>query len=375
MICKNEPLTPSPRDQKVRGAILTALIMLSTLLLGGCGGSSGIKMPGNPFDPNESFFEEGYSVEEASKTIRIQDAEHLTYFLPDKYRENPSYDQLREAIRQNENLDDTVRGYLDSYVDRLETAGYNIDLRPFYMNLSTVKVAYVSNAEMVAITGGGKGVFLPDQHMIYLNEEDNSVPLDFLLPHEISHMLSNLYFDYKGYTAIRDFCVVTYGFIVEEGLDSLFADTLIGEDPIELPYRVCNNYCRVLMEATDYSFETYINKCIYDYREVLDQENVNGSGVHGDTIIHLLEGATRDYRRNEYAAENYEELDRAFSWIYFEHTLSSTSSKDEVKAAYDRYREILDAQTANGSFMNADIVKSTLQEVLTQKGSQVVVDF
>ncbi|MCR5031608.1 MAG: hypothetical protein K6A92_01975 [Lachnospiraceae bacterium] len=358
-----------------RGAILTALIMLSALLLGGCGGSSGIKMPGNPFDPNEFIWEEGYSVDEALKTIRIQDAEHLTYFLPDKYRENPSYDQLREAIRQNENLDDTVRGYLESYVDRLETAGYNIDLRPFYMNLSTVKVAYVSNAEMVAIAGGGKGVFMPDQHMIYLNEEDNSVPLDFLLPHEISHMLSNLYFDYKGYTAIRDFCVETYGFTVEEGLDSLFADTLIGEDPIELPYRVCNNYCRVLMEATDYSFETYINKCIYDYREVLNQENANGSGVDGDTIIHLLEGATRDYRLNEYAAENYEELDRAFSWIYFEHTLSSTSSKDEVKASYDRYREILDTQTANGSFMNADIVKSTLQEVLTQKGSQVVVDF
>ncbi len=375
MICKNEPLTPSPRDHVKRGAILTALIMLSALLLGGCGGSSGIKMPGNPFDPNEFIWEEGYSVDEALKTIRIQDAEHLTYFLPDKYRENPSYDQLREAIRQNENLDDTVRGYLESYVDRLETAGYNMDLRPFYMNLSTVKVAYASNAEMVAIAGGGKGVFMPDQHMIYLNEEDNSVPLDFLLPHEISHMLSNLYFDYKGYTAIRDFCVVTYGFTVEEGLDSLFADTLIGEDPIELPYRVCNNYCRVLMEATDYSFETYINKCIYDYREVLDQENANGSGVDGDTIIHLLEGATRDYRLNEYAAENYEELDRAFSWIYFEHTLSSTSSKDEVKAAYDRYREILDTQTANGSFMNADIVKSTLQEVLTQKGSQVVVDF
>ena len=358
-----------------RGAILTALIMLSAMLLWGCGESNGIKMPGNPFDPNEYISEEGYSVDEPLKTIRIEDADHLTYFLPEKYRENPSYDQLREAIRQNENLDDTVREYLNSFVDQLESAGYNIDLRPFYMNICTVKVSYVSDAEMKGIVGGGKGVFMPDQHTIYLNEEDNSVPLEFLLPHEIGHMLCNLYFDYKGYTAIRDFCVVTYGFIVEEGMDSLFADTLIGKDPIELPYRVCNNYCRVLMEATGYSFESYVNHCIYDYRDVLDQEYANGSGVDGDTIISLLDGATRDYRLKEYVPENYEDLDRAFSWIYFDHMLSSTSSKDEVKAAYDRYQEIVDAQTANGSFMNADIVKSTMQEVLSQKGSEVVVDF
>ena len=350
--------------------ILAACIML-IVGCNGCGQSSSIEMPHNPFDKYELISGDGYSVDEALKRIYVFSSERLTDLLPKEYVENPEYEDIRKAIQDNSDIDDTFKSYLDEFVSKLEASDYKIDLRPFYMNISMLKVVYVSEAEMTAIIQqpNGQGVYLPDLHAIYLNEEGNKDIVYAVIPHEIGHMLNNLYFEYKGYTVIRDFCEpVNYGFILEEGLDSLFVDTIYEIDPKELPYRISNNYSQALINSTDYSFETYVNGSVIDYESVLDSSVKDILPEYDfNNLIYDISNANSDYKQGEYNSDTYKSLDLTYATIYFDSVINESSTSEEIRKVYDDYISIVSAQDTEGVIINRDMVHNALKDVLTRK--------
>ena len=351
-----------------------------TLTLSGCQSVNAIDsdikiaMPHNLFDAHEFISEDYYSIDESSKQIYIYSADALTAFLPAEYKENPTYEQLYEAIAENQNIDDKFKETMYEFVDNLQKANLNIDLRPFYMNIRNLKVDYVSGADMKGITGGeAKGVFFPDRHTIYINKEKDESLLSFVKPHEIGHMMNNVYFDYKGYTAIRDFSRTgNYGFMIEEGMDSLFVDTIYGMDTEELPYRVVNNYSQLLLDSTDYSFETYINGSIKDYEEVLSDEMDYTMAQEYPTmdLIYDMSSAGTEYIYEEYNRDNYEKIDMTFAYIYFNNLISNTSSYEDVLRVYQDYINTMLVNNNKGVIINIDSVNTVLRNVLKEKNLQ-----
>ncbi len=349
--------------------ISAACIML---LIGcyGCGQTT-VEMPHNPFDGNELIIGNDYTVDEALKRINVYSSARLTDFLPQKYVENPEYEDIRKAIQDNSDIDDTFKSYLEDFVSKLEASNYNIDLRPFYMNISMLKVVYVGESEMTSIIQqpNGQGVFMPDIHTVYLNKDGNKDIVYAVIPHEIGHMLNNLYFEYKGYTVIRDFCkAVNYGFILEEGLDSLFVDTLFEIDPKELPYRIPNNYSQVLINGTDYSFEKYVNGSVIDYQSVLDNSVKDILPEYDfDDLLFDIANANNDYKHDAYNSETYKSLDLIFSTVYFDSIINENSTSNEIREAYDDYISTVSAQDPEGVILNKDMVNKALEEALTRK--------
>ena len=348
-------------------------LLACIMLMMGCYGcrQSSVDMPHNPFDSNELIMGDDYVVDEALKRINVYSSARLTDFLPQKYVENPEYEDIRKAIQDNSDIDDTFKSYLEDFVSKLEASNYNIDLRPFYMNISMLKVVYVGESEMTSIIQqpNGQGVFMPDIHTVYLNKDGNKDIVYAVIPHEIGHMLNNLYFEYKGYTVIRDFCkAVNYGFILEEGLDSLFVDTLFEIDPKELPYRIPNNYSQVLINGTDYSFEKYVNGSMIDYESVLDNSlNDILPEYDFDDLVFDISNANNDYKHDAYNSETYKSLDLIFSTVYFDSIINENSTSNEIREAYDDYISIVSAQDPEGVILNKDMVNKALEEVLTRK--------
>lgn len=350
-----------------------------TLTLTGCQNVNAVSdtqivMPHNLFDAHEFISEDYYSIDESSKQIYIYSDDALTQFLPNEYKENPTYEQLYSAIAENQNIDDNFKEYMYEFVDNLQKANMNLDLRPFYMNIKTLKVDYVSGADMKGITGGeAKGVFFPDRHTIYINKEKDESLLNVVRPHEIGHMMNNLYFDYKGYTAIRDFSRNgSYGFMVEEGMDSLFVDTIYGMDPSELPYRFVNNYSKALIDSTDYSFETYINGSITEYENTLANEMEYSMSQEYPLmdLMYDISNAGTEYIYEEYDRSNYTKIDMTFAYIYFNNLITNTSSYEDVLKIYQDYIDTIIANNEKGVIINIDSVNIVFKNVLQEKNLQ-----
>lgn len=348
-----------------------------TLTLTGCqsvSATTNIVMPHNLFDAHEFIYEDNYSIDESSKRIYISSADALTNFLPSEYKQNPSYEQLYTAIAENQNIDDNFKIYLNEFVDNLQKANMNLDLRPFYMNIKELKVDYVSAGDMIGITGGeAKGVFVPDQHTIYINREKDESLLSVVRPHEIGHMMNNLYFNYKGYTAIRDFSTSgNYGFMVEEGMDSLFVDTIYGMDPIELPYRVVNNYSKTLIDSTNYSLEDYINGSIKEYEEAINNE-IDFSTYQNYSsmdLIYDLSSSGTEYIYEEYNNHNYGNIDTTFAHIYFNNLINQSSSYEEILNVYQKYIDTIIVNNDKGAIVNINAVNAELKAILKSKNIQ-----
>ena len=348
-------------------------LLACIMLMMGCYGcrQSSVDMPHNPFDSNELIMGDDYVVDEALKRINVYSSARLTDFLPQKYVENPEYEDIRKAIQDNSDIDDTFKSYLEDFVSKLEASNYNIDLRPFYMNISMLKVVYVGESEMTSIIQqpNGQGVFMPDIHTVYLNKDGNKDIVYAVIPHEIGHMLNNLYFEYKGYTVIRDFCKAgNYGFILEEGLDSLFVDTLYEIDPKELPYRIPNNYSQVLINGTDYSFEKYVNGSVIDYESVLDNSlNDILPEYDFDNLLFDISNANNDYNHDAYNSETYKSLDLIFSTVYFDSIINENSTSNDLKKVHDDYISIVSAQDTEGVVVNKKIVDKAFKDALIRK--------
>ena len=341
--------------------------------------SSNVVMPHNLFDKNEIIMEDGYTVDEGMKRIYVYSADRLTDFLPEEYKQNPTYDQLVEAVKNNQNIDDSFKPYYYDFIEKLKEANLNIDLRPFYMNIKTVSTGYMSEVDLKGISQGSasQGIFMAEYHNIYVNSEASKEMLDFVIPHEIGHTTNNVWFDYKGYTVIRDFCKSgNYGYIIEEGMDSLFVDTLYGFNPEVLPYRIINNHSQNLINSTDYNFETYINGSIIDYQKTMDDaidQNLV-SDYNFDGYLNSVSSATLEYHFDEYDKANYTDLDEISATLFFDNKLNENCSFQNVIDAYNEYINNMVEQNNKGVFMNIDTVNSIFVNTLERKNIPFEVD-
>ena len=362
--------------------IAAAIAVLMTIIFIVHNAGSEVRLPSDPFNASEFISCDGYDIDESTKKIWVYDSDALTLFLNKKDRSNPTYDDIRSAISENETIIEDFKPYLNEFVDKLESAypDRELDLRPFYLNIRNLEVKYLTEAEMDGKQGyhGTKGVFYPDECRIYINSDAPDDLLKNVIPHEIGHMMSNYYGEYHGYTLIRDFCrSVNYGFIIEEGMDSLFVDTLYDIDPEGLPYQAVNNYSKLLMESSDYTFADFINGSIDEYLAVfgdrLSDDDADGYQA-GDLINDLSEQMKALYLDySSYDNDRYSKLDELYSGLYFESYADQTTSVQEALKLYEHYIDTVQFMI-EPEITHPDVIRNELIARLGDEKPDILID-
>lgn len=62
--------------------------------------------------------------------------------------EDPTFEDLKNAVQKNENIDDRYKEWLYTGIDNLESSGINMDLTMLYYNLNRIKIIEVSLDEI-----------------------------------------------------------------------------------------------------------------------------------------------------------------------------------------------------------------------------------
>lgn len=106
--------------------------------------------------------------------------------------ENVTYDDLKNVVKQNNNIDDNIKEIINTGLDNLKEANFNMDLTTLYYNLSRLTVEYVNPEEI----NGAYGLFNHLDGSVKINnivKDDPKVASEVLIHEIIGHGSTRAY--------------------------------------------------------------------------------------------------------------------------------------------------------------------------------------
>ncbi|MDE5631163.1 MAG: hypothetical protein K2I70_06150, partial [Bacilli bacterium] len=272
--------------------ILTASLLISTPLTACATDGSNEKnlWPCRLFDKNEVILTDDYEVYEITKSINLLTAEGMELYWTEE--KGATFDDVRAALARNNNIDDWLADYLSDFINNLETTHPNMNLACLYYDVSNLKSKATGTQGMLEACGSStaSACFLADDCTIYYNPDKiNEENFVYIMYHEIGHQLVNGNKEVKKYETERHYTTGSNsGFMIEEGLNTLLIEEVMGITIDDVAYRLPANYVKILMDATGYTFEDYVNGNHLEFEQII-ADYLNSEDYNVDNLPYLME--------------------------------------------------------------------------------------
>lgn len=295
--------------------------------------------PNQIFDENEVIITDDYEVYEIVKSVNLLTVDGMTLYWGEE--SNATFDDVRAVIAANSDIDDYMSEYLINFVNKLEEKCPNINLGCFYHNVQNLKSCCVGDMGMMQACGSSTATacFLADNSTIYYNDERlDDENFEYIMNHEIGHMLLNGNKEVNGYETERHYTTGTNtGFMIEEGFDTLLIEDIIGVSLNDVSYRLPANYVRILMDSIGYSFEDYVDGYHLEFEDKI-KEYLNDPSFDIDNLPYLMEYQKYNIRQNkdvEIEDSEFHDLYEVVAGVYFKDNIEFCTSSDEIRSLYD----------------------------------------
>ena len=360
MFVKKKPSFYDDGDKKRRGyRFIPKMISLAgaLIILSGCGVNNDKDAnlwPSDIFDKNEVIVTDDYEVYEIVKAVNLLTTDGLELYWNE---DNVTFDEVREALASNKNIDDYLADYINDFIDHLEMNMPNVNLACFINNVRNLRSESVGDLGMLRSCGSSTATacFLADTTTIYYNKDRlNDENFEYIMYHEIGHMLLNGYKEVRGYTTFRHYTTATNtGFMVEEGLDTILIEDVIGVSLKDVSYRLPANYDRILMAATNYTLADYVNGNHLDFEKRIKE--YLGEDYNVDNLPFLFEYQKYNIRDNkdvEMEDSEFHDLYEVVAGAFFKSHAELMTSKEEIVHLYDELIEEItrDVYSKNESY-------------------------
>ena len=256
-------------------------------------------------------------------------------------------EEFKQVIENNPNIASSFKPILYTYIDRIFEKYPNVELRPFYQNLETLKVVECEDDELIHHTHyyNSYGCYVRSENTIYVLKDHEYVEgtWDFqVIFHELSHCLRTS--DYRDnnnrHIKIQVEGLNYWDTITAESLNSLFTVDLFNYEERDVAYQLQSNYHGIMIECMDnYELDDYVNHSLSYYAQQLDE--YNGDDNYATTILSLIEAQYNDYHSYRTHAEQSEfyPIYDYISNMYFKKYINSEMSYEEAKDLTDNLVE------------------------------------
>lgn len=248
--------------------------------------------------PSEQNFNEIVNGQNAEDSVIIEQDEDLTNWLyktenkiyvknNDEFRQyvenkNPTFDDVREVIEKNQNLDSNIKEILYEYLTVLEEKCPDIDLVCFYYNAERLYVEVLSKEKMEEIYGSNiKGAYNTLKGSISIIEDEI---VKEIMHHEVSHMLNQsaisvdntiVYRRAQSYILAGQNTGISIGEGYSEGIIENFLIDVLGKDSTNDIgiYRDYTDIVNLIIRTTNISIIDMLNN---DTRYIIERLNEEG---------------------------------------------------------------------------------------------------
>lgn len=328
------------------------------------------------FDRNEVILNDDYEVYEVVKSINLLTADGLELYWTDE--KDATFDDLRIALSKNKNLDDDIVNYLTNFIDALEEKIPTINLACFYYNLKNLKMVGTGTQGMMQACGSSTATacFLADDCTLYYNRQLlNEKNFDYIMYHEIGHMLVNGNKRVKGYETERHFTTAdNCGFMIEEGFNTLLIEYVMGIHMDDVSYRLPANYIDILMNTVDYSFEDYVAGNHIEFENSIKRYfNTLQMDYDVDVLPSLMEYQKYNVRQGQGIEMDDSEFSSLYEIIaaaYFNENIPPIPSERTLFRLYNDFLDIItdEVTTKEGDYVfDFTAVRDTFYQILKNK--------
>ncbi|MDE6292402.1 MAG: hypothetical protein K2L98_01840, partial [Bacilli bacterium] len=220
--------------------------------------------------------------------------------------------------------------------------------------------------------------FVAEDCTIYYNPQNlNEENFEYIMYHEIGHQLLNGNKKVKKYETERHYTTGTNcGFMMEEGFNTLLIEDVMGITMDDVSYRLPANYDKILMEATDYTFEDFVSGNHLEFEGKI-ADYLNDDEYNVDNISYLMEYqkySVRQAKGLEIEDSEFYDLYAVVSAVYFQDNIASCTSKKEITELYDNLIALItnDVYTKEGEYhFDFTAIRDTLFKVLKDNNIKV----
>ena len=357
--------------------LLVLLLLLSRLGTGGAPQQPSSSAPAPAIQTELDF-----AVEDGAEPIAVETYLESDWYLYlydsaylDLWLDTPvTHAQLKALVRTNPDIPAAFRDFLCLFIDRLAEKQSQADLRPFYENLKTLKVAECDEREllMASLSADFSGCYVSSENYIYVRKDKTYTEgtWDFqVMFHELCHAMRTYHRTEKDprlgkdilYTAGLYHCEV----LPDEMFHSVFAVSLFDYDEWDIAYQLQSNY--LLLQSTDAITATdYMNHSQSWLYRRLDEftGHVNCAG----TIFRLIQAQYDDCHsdRTDCPPETFYPLYDCLSELCLNAHLTPGCSAGEARAVMDAMLERLLFDVPEGYVIPTDYFYQYLESYLAR---------
>lgn len=302
----------------------------------------------------------------------IYDMDYL-YLVYDN--QDITLDDLNSVIDTNPNIPDKYKMLFHEYCNQLCSVYTDIELRPFYENLKTIKVVECDKNELLlhTLNISSEGCYVRSENVMYVpeNYEYQSGTWGYqIIFHELSHCFRTHVTKING-TDVKVQCegLNFSNMITAEALNSLFAVSLLGYNEDDIAYQLQSNYHRVILECVDnYTLSDYANHSISYYANKLDEFN-NDDG-YAPVILELIQMQFDDYHNDNISIEQ-EQFYPIYDYIsnmYLNKYITDDMTYEEMKSVMDELVRKITFDVPEEYNIDIDHFYSFFENYLTEKG-------
>lgn len=230
----------------------------------------------------------------------VYDLSDIDIILPDK----ATTSDITNTINNNKNINNNYKKYILQYVEDTIKKDPTIDLRVFKKNLETLKIIECTKDKLMfeSLSSDSYACYRKDKNTIYVLDNYNyeEDPWAFqVLYHELSHAARNSSWKEGRKTISVKFSnQLSYGNIIEEALNSVYAVSLYNENQKDIAYQLQSNYMKIMIDTMDnYSIEDYMKHDYSYFQQKLNEYNQNNLSKK---VLALIELQYKDFHNDSY---------------------------------------------------------------------------
>lgn len=219
---------------------------------------------------------------------------------------NPTFDDVRAAIKNNENIPDNYKEWLNEGIDNLEVNLSDMDLVVLYYNISRMNCISKTSEEIKADTGVAMAGAYFDYRDASVVINDDTVNKWTFLHEALGHASTEVNIDDKIIKSTRIYCISLtkdgdgnlakddegkyiaeeffWGNGIEEGKADLLTQIATGEPVESAAYEVELEELRIFMETTGLTLEELINGGTEVLINAMHDNDIGNPGDYIDSL-------------------------------------------------------------------------------------------
>lgn len=263
--------------------------------------------------------------------------------------EKKGLDDFIEVINTNDEIPGKFKPLLIDYCTKVFERYPDIELRPFYQNLTGLEIVECTEEELlqVSLDVNSCGCYVKSENKIYVLENKDYAERTWdyqVIFHELSHCLrDSKYVDENGNEVEISFTGLNYWDIPNsEALNSLFAVSLFDYEERDISYQFQSNAHKIMIECMDnYTLSDYVNHSLSYYIKKLDEYNHDDN--YAVTILSLMNAQYEDYHNDQITTEQseYYPVYDYISKMYLQKHTDANTTYDEARQTMDSLVEQL----------------------------------